>query len=608
MIVSKNKKQFIATASIFFLFELFAFFWILVYNRYSVLYYQEQIQLFRFDSLYFLSCISHPGGLSEYLGAFFTQFYVYPVVGTVIIIFTLLCVFLFFFSICRQCGDITKLFVVPFIPSILLLISFVNIEFNISYAIGLLLLLAVFRCYINIQPTVFRYISGIVLYPVTYIAAGGNALLLFIMILIFEIFEDKYKFKLLYLLILAVWAVVIPYLAMTFLWVIPLQEVYFALTPSNLTLPSVANLILWMSLPLLYVSWRLISIKSNGWKIGLYKSLVVNCVLAIFFIVYGCYSVREQSVELFNHITKEIQEENWDKALTLSKSYPSSNPIVCYLTNIALAESGHMPYRMFEYVQVGTNGLFLDWLWGSTHVSWYFGESYYRLGIIPEAEQCAFKAMVASRNKPNAQTLKRLVYTNMIRRDSLTVCKYLNLFENSLTYRKWAKQQRVNLSLAMRDVDYSIPDTPQPYWCDDFFIDYQSPDKTLQKLLQVNPKHRLAFEYLMSFYMLQKDIEQVKKCMDTYYESFDYPTVPTHYEEALIVCRNVLKDNSVFEKYPINKVTHERFHNYAKAFEAAQFSNRNLEQIKKQFGNTFWYYMHFVENSPIQQKDGKSLF
>jgi len=317
---------------------------------------------------------------------------------------------------------------------------------------------------------------------------------------------------------------------------------------------------------------------------------------------YGIYSKYNRRIEIINHIAYEIQHGNWENASLLSKKFPDPNPFVSYLNNIALAESGQMPYRMFQYNQIGIAGLFLD-LQLNYFSLWYSGEIYYRLGIIPEAERYAFSALVGNK-EPNTQTLNRLIINNIARRDSATAAKYIGHFERSLFYRKWAQQQHKNLSFAMTDESFNIPGTPVLRHYDNFFGAHRYHDHTLLMLLQSNPTHRLAFEYLMAYYMLQKDIQTAKWCFDNFFWDLGYRDIPTHYEEALVLYQITTQaGNDFFAQYPISYSTIERFNRYIQAFQTAQSSKRNFENFQKQFGNTYWYYVHLVESSTNQQND-----
>ena len=420
--------------------------------------------------------------------------------------------------------------------------------------------------------------------------------------------RKQLRIKHLYLLSLSVLSVLLPWLSWRMIYTVPISEAYFALTPVSFLFPTVINKILWFSFPILYFIWRLTASKVAQWNLASWKLSVSNILFVVVMTGYGAYSVYDRRAVILNRMAFELQHGNWESVISLGQAYPTKNRLVCYFTNIALAESGQMPYHMFQSPQVGVAGLFLDWQL-TYFALWHLGEVYYRLGMIPEAEHCAFEALVSNPKEPNAQTMRRLVVTNIIRRDSVTANKHLGYFEHSLAYREWARQQRKNLVQAMTDSTFHISDTPVPCHYEDFFINYQHPDITLLMLLQSNPTHRMAFEYLMSYYMLQKDIEQVKWCMDQFYENFDYPGIPAHYEEALIVFQNSMQVGEEFYvQYPISQATRERFDRYLQAFKATQGSKRNFEQLEKQFGNTYWYYVHFVEPSTLQKKDEKNRY
>ena len=594
-----SRKYLIVIKSTFVLFIIFVIIWLLYFSRFSILYHQEQTQLFRFDRLYFYSYIGRPGGLIEYIGSFFTQFYYYPLIGSIIIGGVIAGVFIFFYSICKSAGCIEKAFCIPFISTVIVFAYFLHTAFFMSYSLGFLLFLAVFMLYIKLPQNV-RLPIGTALFTVLYLIAGGNAFLLSAMIIIFECLEKKQRFKYLYLLVLVVWSALLPYLALKFLYVTNVRDVYYASTPFislSATIPKIA----WLSIPVLYLVWRLIAGRVNRLTIKPHKLIILNCLLITGTAIYGIHSTYNSRLEMFQNIAYDVQHGNWENVSALSKKFPETNPFICYFNNIALAESGQMPYRMFQYRQIGVEGLFLD-LQLNYFSLWYPNEIYYRMGIMPEAERYAFSAMVGNEKEPNAQTLNRLVITNIARRDSATAVKYIGYFERSLAYRKWAQHQRENLSLAMEDTSFNIPGTPTLRHYNDFFGAHRYPDNALLMLLQSDPTHRLAFEYLMAYYMLQKDLEKTKWCFDNFFWDMGYPNIPTHYEEALILYQNAMQTGNYFYlQYPISDTTIERFNRYIQAFNAAQGSKRNFENFQKQFGNTYWYYVHFVESSTNQQ-------
>jgi hypothetical protein len=434
-------------------------------------------------------------------------------------------------------------------------------------------------------------------------------LLLAALIVIFEWTNAHFsRQKFIYLLLLLSWSAALPWLAGRMIYMIPDRDAFLALTYGKILFPTFAHKVLWFSFPALYLCWRLVAAKTEKWNFSRWKSTIPNGLLVLLMTAYGAYTVYDRRAEMLNQMYFDLQRGHFESVMVLGKDYPTKNRLACYLTNIALAESGRMPYNMFQYKQTGITGLFLDWEL-SYFTFWYAGEIYYRLGMMPEAEHYAFESLVTNPKEPNVQVLRRLTLTNMARRDSLTAGKYLKYFDHSFVYRGWAKQQRNNLAAAMADTAFHIPDTPVPSSCSDFFFTAQRPDYALFMLLESNPKHRMAFEYLMAYWMLQKDINQIKRGIDQYLENFDYQGIPTHYEEALMVYKNATKEGDDFyTKYPVSQATRERFSQYVQAYKAAQTSKRSFELLQKQFGATYWYYMHFVEPSTLKKQDEQNRY
>ena len=628
--MSKNRNISLIKGFTLLAFAVFAAAWFYVNNRYFVLYYHEQVQLFRFDSFYLRSYLGMPGGVCAYLGSFLTQFYFYPVVGALVIAIVLTAVFLLFYSIYRHDDPVGRLLFVPFVPVVLLMASFVDIYFGMSEALGLLFFLITFRGYITI-PLPVRYIAGPILVAIVYFVAGGNALLLTVMLLIFELrpagyagvppvlspsasvapslrdsaFQEQKKreqppafiIKYPYLLIIGILSVVYPLLAWHLVYTIPFQEAFFALTPANFLYPTPIQIALWLSFPVLYLCWTIVCPRITSWKNTKWKVVVANGVWVVCMTTGCAYSVYDRRAEMLSRMAYDLQHDNWKSVLATGKDFPGSNPLTCYIVNIALAETGQLPYRMFHYRQTGASGLFLD-----RHLSytmmWHLGEVYYRLGIISEAEHCAFEALVSFPKEPNAQTLRRLITTNIARRDSVAASKYINYFEHSLFYRQYAQQQRAYLVKAMAEPAFLIPGTPIPCYPNDFFISYPNPDHTLLMLLQSNPAHQKAFEYLMAYWMLEKKVEQVKGGMDRFFENFSYQGIPVHYEEALLVYMAMYKvDNDFYRQYPISRETRDRFGQFIQAYNALSVGKGNMERLRQQFGNTYWYYVYLFEPS-----------
>ena len=581
---------------------LLVVFWLVQFNRYHVLYYQEQMQLFRFDWFYFHKYWAQPGGLAEYAGTFLTQFYFYPWVGATIIAILLAGAYLLLDSAFRRNGKPEYIFAALMIPVFLLMMAMVNQHFRLSYLVGLLIGLVGFCVYISLKKNL-RYIGGFAIFLFVYIIAAGNAMLFFMLVLISELFSEKHPNRNLYMAALTVWAMIIPFFAYYCVYTANPREVFFGLTPVDFLYPGLINISAWLSFPVLYAFWRWLSNRVHQWRPAIWK-MILSCILSICICMGSMFLANNRRAEVITGMAFNVQNNNFEKAIRLGTSYPFSNDLICYFTNIALAESGRLPYRMFHFDQTGASGLFLQW--ESYFTASYIGEAYFRMGLIQEAEHSAYEAMVANPGEHNSQSLRRLVTTSIIARDTALFKKYIRLFDQTLFYQSWAERQRQYMASALADSEYILQGYPQPALCDNFFLRYAKPDFILYKLLEKNPNHRLAFEYLMAWYMLNKDIENVKKCMDTYFHLFPYPDIPVHYEEALMVYQNVKPTENILEQYPVSDFTRERFNNYIKVYNLATSNRQMLAKLHQQYGNTYWFYLHFKQLASFQEAENET--
>lgn len=81
--------------------------------------YQEQFQLFLFNADYLATWLSHPGGLSDYIGNFFTQFYFYSWFGAleIAVLLTILQTLVWYSA--RKTGALKEWMPLSFVPSFL---------------------------------------------------------------------------------------------------------------------------------------------------------------------------------------------------------------------------------------------------------------------------------------------------------------------------------------------------------------------------------------------------------------------------------------------------------------------------------------------------------
>jgi len=112
-------------------------------------------------------------------------------------------------------------------------------------------------------------------------------------------------------------------------------------------------------------------------------------------------------------------------------------------------------------------------------------------------------------------------------------------------------------------------------------------------LVDQNPDNREAFEYLMSWLLLTKEVEMLVNNIPLM-KKMGYKRIPNHIEEAIMIYYN---SQGVFPDLvglSISNETRLRFDQYFTTFMAARQNPATMqEKMQKQFSDTFWYYFHF---------------
>lgn len=601
MKLTQNYRKIKLSTSFFILiFTFFSVLWIYTFNSYHVLSFQEETQLFRTDYFYFHEHISKPAGLMNYIGSFLTQFYINFLVGALILSLAIVLVYLLAMLVNKRSGVKSWLLLLTSVIPVLLLMASADVNIRLSNILSLSFVLGLFLVYQNVGKQ-YRYVIGCIAYVIAYFVCGGNAMLLICLIIINELFSGQRSLG--YMAALLLLAVAVPYLSHLFIYTTTLENSYLALTPYELTVKNNFYTAVWLYIPILYLIWRWVTRKIEiKEEKAVWKKLITFYILIAGLTTWGVIKITDTNREVVSRMAYEVERGNWDEVIALGKKYtsPENAVLVSYFLNIAHSEKGLMASNMFDYRQTGSLGLFLSW---SRHYDllFYTGELYYRMGIIPEGEHCAFESLVICPNEYGSKPLRRLVYTNMLRQDSLGFEKYIRFFDKSPVYAKWADRQREAYRLYSAGDFKGIENAPKPEVFNDFYINYDQPEYNLIVMLRTNTGNRKVFEYLIASIMLQKQLATFLTAMDKYYKDMGYTQLPKHLEEALIVCRYNLKGKEdTFNKYPVSKETLERFIQYAEESQKAT-TEPALRHLQAKYGNTFWYYYQYVNPMTLEK-------
>jgi len=130
-------------------------------------------------------------------------------------------------------------------------------------------------------------------------------------------------------------------------------------------------------------------------------------------------------------------------------------------------------------------------------------------------------------------------------------------------------------------------------------MENSSVDQYLLDLLEDHPDNRMAFEYLMAYYLLQRQPENVVAQFHRL-RPLGYTELPRLYAEAALVYSSQTRQPVNLYGYSIEADVVARFRKITTAFRAMRYDRaRGMQTLAPEFGDSYFYYAMFpVEVRP----------
>ena len=437
------------------------------------LHYQEQYQLFLFDSTYAWEIIKQPGGTADLLGRFCTQFFLYAWVGALIIALLLSAVQLLMLRLVGR----GWLYGLSFVPSFLLWLFLLDENALLGGVWAVLLTLLVACVIVKLTNGRIRYVLLIIAIPVLYWLVGPVC---------FPIPVDS-------------------------LW---LGAHYYRY-------PTVFPWLLWgASISIFVIVGIDLLIRRRKWHIS-HLSPLTSCLsflrVAVIMgsLVWKNANLKAEKVMQYDFMATHQQ---WNRILETVNAEKPNNQIGVTVQNLALAMHGMLLDHMFEYNQNGIAGLLPDVKEDATSPM-PTAEAFYQLGMINVAQRTVFEAQEAILDfQKSGRCYKRLAQTNLINGQYEVARKYLMALRKTLFYRGWADE-----TLPLLGDEEAIARHPEygrlrqyAYKEDltgDFYFSDRVTPEMLESLYYTNTDNRLVYQYLLAYYMLTGDRERYNQFM-----------------------------------------------------------------------------------------------
>lgn len=567
---------------IFFIFSLIYFGFFADY----IFFYQEKTFLFLTSLDFLAENLRQPGGLLLYLGKFFSSLFYYPVAGAFIVSVIICLVIYFAAAIIRFINGNNSKFL-PFLIGIIIFWLQTNYQYMLFNSLGLLLQMALF-CF------AIKYLRGwlaVIIAPLWYFATGGFSLVYFLMISIHFIFSKEKS----------------GWIKVAILWLMNL--IVFYISKEFLFYQSVKTLLIFpfsdatagSQLPLFYSETAIISLlpllAKIRFRFRLFKrSWLTNLallILAVGTLIIMAFQLYDIKTKKYFQVEKLFYNNKPEDVIAYNFANPSNNILTNFLNNIALSETGKLN-DLFLHFHQSSDGrtLFLKWEMVG-EILRRGGYFYYAIGMINEAHRWAYENMVMNGITPEG--LKMLIKTDLINGNHDMAAKYISELKNTLFYRKDAREyEKLLFKDELVASDPELGAKRKIKTKKDFFVITNDPLVNIERILATDSLNRIAFDYMMAFLLLKKDYAGIAKLAPEISRIYDL-RIPVHVEESLVVIKELnIKGLQIPENLKINSDTELRFIRYLETFQKYGNDLKAAEPaLKKQFGNTFWYYVFY---------------
>jgi hypothetical protein len=208
------------------------------------------------------------------------------------------------------------------------------------------------------------------------------------------------------------------------------------------------------------------------------------------------------------------RHQQWNRILQTISAEKPNNQIGVTVQNLALAMNDMLLEQMANFNQNGIAGLLPDVKEDATSPL-PTAEAFYQLGMINVAQRTVFEAQEAILDfQKSGRCYQRLAQTNLINGQYEVARKYLSALQKTLFYRDWA-----NETLPLLGNEEAIARHPEygrlrqwAYKDEFYFSDHVTPEM-LESLYFGNTDNRMAYQYLLAYYVLTGDRERYNQFM-----------------------------------------------------------------------------------------------
>ncbi len=579
---------------------------------------------FSADWEFLKSSLSYPGGIVEYIGGFLSQLYYFSWLGALVVTAAAFSMYLAARVLVRPLAGQT-LKIICYIPAIMLLIIHNRYDSHLTTFLSLSAALWFTVAYekLSLRSSAARVVVFLVEFFLLYYIASGASFVFAFLATIYEIFVGRRKA----LKILFPAVAIGTYLIARYIFDLETKIIYLPPLWQLTYRPWVRSIIIciYFFFPLtlfivglwgwLYrkrpsvnkskkrdkhkpsaakVPWRLFENNKVKWAIETTLPVVILLVS-----IFASFDGTKKKLVQVDYLA---YQEMWPEVLqTARQIQPKSYDICCiHDVDLALYYTGQLGDKMFYYPQ-GFDALMLFGAEGKGPAGRIFmkrSQLFLKLGHIGSAEKDAFEYLEIVGNNP--LILERLVTIKLVKGQFEAAKVFMKVLSKDLIFGNRGRKMLQNLQ-----EDPELASDKQIQQLRSIASDTKSVSDMLDneffsQLLDKNKNNKMAFEYMMAFYLLSGQVEKIVPNIG-HLNDLGYKKLPQYYEEAVVIYMATFKKTVLPTdvRFPRREII-ERAKTAAKLY---NFYRGNEQPIRKALGPDFAnsYLLYYLFSVPREK-------
>jgi hypothetical protein len=331
---------------------------------------------------------------------------------------------------------------------------------------------------------------------------------------------------------------------------------------------------------------------------------VPELVMLIVFGAVAFWTARDWTTKTARELGRVVcfnRARNWDEILKERDSFIfddfpryASRTALLATTALyrALYHTGRLGYDLFSFPQAASSEPLMLATISRTifFPAWTVAlDMAVDLGAANLAEKIAGEAMENMGPLPPLMYKRAVVQTAKGNTDFALV--YLNKLKHMPGYRRAAGRLIRAIGDSSVARDSAVAKLRASLDTTDYVLDSAHEESMLLNLLQANPRNKMAFEYLMTYYLLTRQPGKVARNLGRL-PDLGYTEVPLLYEEAMEIARR--NDSSAIAALPAaqpRQQTAERCDRFiAMAADCGRGVPGAQEAVRREFGSSYFYF------------------